>query len=200
MQQSQVPSMGQEGPLVEEWQPTLVFLPGRSHGQRSLVAYGPWDHRIRHDWATKQQVTPKSQRLDAVKFSVCPVTALTSSQLRRHCSTEFRGNCSRRLGNHQNLGCQTPVHVSLAQCSHLARKNRNWGRSSGPGTWMEGNWNICHLPQCRPHWDVDFFSLSYYPLVLLSFSVWERESSLQGGTLAKPLNTMLSKLSEHDYL
>ena len=27
------------------WQPTLVFLPGKSHGQRSLVGYSPWDHK-----------------------------------------------------------------------------------------------------------------------------------------------------------
>ena len=26
----------------KEWQPTPVFLPGRSHGQRSLVGYHPW--------------------------------------------------------------------------------------------------------------------------------------------------------------
>ena len=26
------------------WQPTPVFLPGESHGQRSLVGYSPW-HR-----------------------------------------------------------------------------------------------------------------------------------------------------------
>ena len=26
----------------EEWQPTPVFLPGKSHGQRSLLGYGPW--------------------------------------------------------------------------------------------------------------------------------------------------------------
>ena len=25
------------------WQPTPVFLPGESHGQRSLVGYSPWD-------------------------------------------------------------------------------------------------------------------------------------------------------------
>ena len=25
-----------------EWQPTAVFLPGKSHGQRSLVGYSPW--------------------------------------------------------------------------------------------------------------------------------------------------------------
>ena len=27
------------------WQPTPIFLPGESQGQRSLVGYGPWDHR-----------------------------------------------------------------------------------------------------------------------------------------------------------
>ena len=27
------------------WQPTLVFLPGESHGQRSLSGYSPWDHK-----------------------------------------------------------------------------------------------------------------------------------------------------------
>ena len=36
-------------------QPTPVFLPGKSHGQRSLEGYSPQDHkRVRHDsnWAT----------------------------------------------------------------------------------------------------------------------------------------------------
>ena len=28
-----------------KWQPTPVFLPGESHGQRSLVNYSPQDHR-----------------------------------------------------------------------------------------------------------------------------------------------------------
>ena len=32
----------QEDPLEEGWQPTPVFLPGESHGQRSLVGYSPW--------------------------------------------------------------------------------------------------------------------------------------------------------------
>ena len=30
-------------------QPTPVFLPGESHGQRSLVGYSPWSCRVRHD-------------------------------------------------------------------------------------------------------------------------------------------------------
>ena len=33
-----------------QWQPTPVFLPGESHGQRSLAGYSPWGHeRVRHD-------------------------------------------------------------------------------------------------------------------------------------------------------
>ena len=38
-----VPSPGREDPLEEEMQPTPVFLPGESHGQRSLAGYSLWD-------------------------------------------------------------------------------------------------------------------------------------------------------------
>ena len=29
-------------PWRRKWQPTPVFLPGESHGQRSLAGYSPW--------------------------------------------------------------------------------------------------------------------------------------------------------------
>ena len=32
-------------PWRRKWQPTLVFLPGESHGQRSLVDYSPWGRK-----------------------------------------------------------------------------------------------------------------------------------------------------------
>ena len=32
-------------PWRRKWQPTPVFLPGESHGQRSLVGYSPWGHK-----------------------------------------------------------------------------------------------------------------------------------------------------------
>ena len=28
-----------------KWQPTTVFLPGESHGQRILAGHGPWGHK-----------------------------------------------------------------------------------------------------------------------------------------------------------
>ena len=30
-------------PWRRKWQPSPVLLPGKSHGQRSLVGYSPWD-------------------------------------------------------------------------------------------------------------------------------------------------------------
>ena len=32
-------------PWRREWQPTPVFLPGESHGQRSLAGYSPWGQK-----------------------------------------------------------------------------------------------------------------------------------------------------------
>ena len=32
-------------PWSRKWQPTPVFLPGESHGQRSLVGYSPWGRK-----------------------------------------------------------------------------------------------------------------------------------------------------------
>ena len=32
-------------PWRRAWQPTPVFLPGESHGQRSLADYSPWGHK-----------------------------------------------------------------------------------------------------------------------------------------------------------
>ena len=43
-------------PWRRKWQPTPVFLPGKSQGQRNLVGYNLWGHkRSGHDFLTKQQ-------------------------------------------------------------------------------------------------------------------------------------------------
>ena len=45
MQEMWVRSLGWEAPLEEGILATPVFLPGESHGQRSLVGYRPWGHK-----------------------------------------------------------------------------------------------------------------------------------------------------------
>ena len=38
-------SLGWEDPLEQGIEPTPVFLPGESHGQRSLAGYSPWGRK-----------------------------------------------------------------------------------------------------------------------------------------------------------
>ena len=43
-------------PWRRKWQPTPVFLPGKSHEQRSMVGYSPWGRkRVRYNLLTEQQ-------------------------------------------------------------------------------------------------------------------------------------------------
>ena len=37
-------------PWRRKRQPTPVFLPGESHGQRSMVGYSPWGRRVGQEW------------------------------------------------------------------------------------------------------------------------------------------------------
>ena len=45
MQETQLDSWVGKIPWRRKWQPTLVFLPGKSHEQRSLAGYNSWDRR-----------------------------------------------------------------------------------------------------------------------------------------------------------
>ena len=51
-------------PWRKEWQPTPVFLPGKSHGQRSLAGYSSWGHKEPTQFSnstTRAEETSQSQ-------------------------------------------------------------------------------------------------------------------------------------------
>ena len=62
-----LPANGEDAGLIpgwgrfpgrRKWQATLVFLPGKCYGHRSLVGYSPWGRkRVRYNLMTKQQQT-----------------------------------------------------------------------------------------------------------------------------------------------
>ena len=52
-QEIRVQSLGQKDPLEEEMATHSSILSWESHGQRSLVDYSSWGHRVRHDWVTE---------------------------------------------------------------------------------------------------------------------------------------------------
>ena len=76
-------------PWRRKWQPTPVFLPGKSHWQRTLAGDSPWSRqRLRHGLATKQQLrwTSKHKAIPGMTvliictvFYLCIVPDLCSS-------------------------------------------------------------------------------------------------------------------------
>ena len=45
-------------PWSRKWLPTLVFSRRKFHGQRGLVGYSPWGHRVGCNWVQKQNHSP----------------------------------------------------------------------------------------------------------------------------------------------
>ena len=81
-QETRVPSPGREGPLVQEMAPSPVFLPGKSHGQRSLAGCSP---RGRRELDTIERTCTRGHLL----FSLLPTSILLQPQTAQ-CS-EIRG-------------------------------------------------------------------------------------------------------------
>ena len=50
-------------PWVGKWQPTPVFLPEKSLGQRSLASYSPWEY----DWVTKHSTKEAIRDVEVLK-------------------------------------------------------------------------------------------------------------------------------------
>ena len=67
-QELQVQSLIRRIPWRRAWQPTPVFLPGESHGQRSLVGYSPR--------SCKESDTEATQQAHTCKVETMPVCAI----------------------------------------------------------------------------------------------------------------------------
>ena len=113
-------------PLRRAGQPTPVFLPGESHGQRSLAGYSPWGHRVRYDWSNwaPRHAPPLYHRTSQGKhFLVC---------LRKEPSGEAGSGCQEQC---TVLCGQAPQHgCPLALCPSPA-----WLVSASPTTCSH-NW------------------------------------------------------------
>ena len=65
MWETWVQSLGWEDPLGRAWQPTPVFLPGESYGQRNLAGYSPWSRKesdVTEQLSTHMQVVPDTAK------------------------------------------------------------------------------------------------------------------------------------------
>ena len=72
-------------PWRREWQSSPVFLPGESHGQRSLAGYSPWGHK-ESDTTEPQTPVINFGRLYNSKLQNKSSKSVTLPNLKRKCS------------------------------------------------------------------------------------------------------------------
>ena len=116
-----------------KWQPTPVFLPEKSHGQKGLVGYSPWDHKIvGQDWATKQQQDSSLQVMClwcVLNHSVMSDSLWPHGLYRLLCPWDFSGK-------NTGVGC------------HFLFQESSW-----PRNWTHFSFFSCTGKQILYHWD-----------------------------------------------
>ena len=70
VQEPRVRSLGWEDPWRRKWQLTPVSLPGKSHGQKSLVGCSPWGHKESGttEWLRLTLTLSKEPALEFIDF------------------------------------------------------------------------------------------------------------------------------------
>ena len=76
-------------PWRRKWQPTSVFLPGKSHEQRSLAGYSPWGHKESDmtDWSHTQSEAWDVEVIAVLMWMGKPLRCLSFMSLAHHRQT-----------------------------------------------------------------------------------------------------------------
>ena len=137
-------------PWRREWQSMSVFLPGKSHGQRSLASYSSWGReRVRHDWVTQKQL--RNSWMDLMHRAgiwegtqnVCVLSEHHSAHICM-CSPAWKHCKPHPLGvlwrlHYVGLIEQITGHWWLTLITDSSSLTRNWGKtesSNPPVLWL----------------------------------------------------------------
>ena len=130
-------------PWRRKWQPSPVFLPGESHGRRSLVGRSPWDHRVGHNWATSLHIRTYIYILLKISFPVLvyhlhgilSIVLSVFSLLTPHWPVSSpcdAGVCAGRVGNRWPTGHSERLHTFLPSLELLI----GWRREGFVWSWI----------------------------------------------------------------
>ena len=95
----------QVSPWGREWKPAPVFLPGISHGQRSLAGYSPRGRRVGHDRVCDCHSLTQVRRGSGI--TVASLAERSFSPTVRSASVSARGDSLSSPGGRQESGLRT---------------------------------------------------------------------------------------------
>ena len=101
-------------PWCRKWQPTPVFLPGKFHGQTSLVGYSPWSHKESDTHISTEWIN-RPRQSSSVVADTTKKQGPTHACLRVELHTTFydilQSKKKKKTKSNQNLS--KPIDVSI---------------------------------------------------------------------------------------
>ena len=164
MQETWVQCLGQVGkiPWRRKWQPTPVLLPGKCHGQGSLVSYSPWGHKeldmtqwlnrhlqtcrippyFRHQ-TQAQVITYASQQVIDRRFQQSPPTQAANLNTKYFWPPGYKseGSMTSSSGSINLLEWLTELRERFCSLGYwfiikgYSSGTARWKRYEGQGTW-----------------------------------------------------------------
>ena len=135
-------------PWRRAWQTTPVFLPGESHGQRSLAGYSPWGHwRVGHNWVSMQ--------------SDSQMECWTSTGMIRYPLTE---------ADALPFPAEIQVHYLILRKCNSEFMSSWWDSSIPLHTWQD---SICERHPWKGTWYKFYNPLAFVTTCL--FPLWKRQ-------------------------
>ena len=123
-------------PWRRKWQPTLVFLPEKSHGQRSLEGYSPWGCKVRHDWAYMQ-------------FKLLLGLGNCSPTLPPHLPVYLVFFLSTRIGSNRKPISENLFAIHYFWDKHLCSQNTPFLKASEPASLLHIVCCFIHANKCQ---------------------------------------------------
>ena len=127
-----------------KWQPTPVFLPGKSHGRRSPVGYSPWGHKESDttEWLHFSFIiSPSNEHSDWFPLRLTGLISLQSKGLSRVFSNTMVQNINWMCLFYENSLSLKLVHLccmlEFNSFSFYILKSKSWVQSM---CFSEGIW------------------------------------------------------------
>ena len=123
-------------PWRRKQQPTLVFLPGKSHDQRSLASNSPWGRKVRYHFSdracTHTHTHTRTQHLGSRKkirnFLSCPIDTEGFPGVGKESATfqMVKNLPSMQETSIQSLGQEDPLEKGMATPSNILAWRIPW--------------------------------------------------------------------------
>ena len=148
---------------TRKWQPTPVFLPGKSHGQRSLVGYSPWG-RERVGLATKQQQHRKDTAFlcISIEWDENKITIKKRVKLRDKCKSK-----KKKKIEYIHFSW-VPMSINTCECLKI-HMSRLYQHSPFQSLFRSPEISIC---KSSPHVEKHRFDMTNSVTTMLTLSMW----------------------------